>query len=141
MRVDKYDGDRLRQLANTSGLSSTTMVLKGYADRDHKKSHGHGKNPSDATQRQQHSTKEQPLQALDRRCEWVHLEADSDVDVESGTYVLLAHTYNISFKKYKCKDLGMVEDDSLRKIRLHYVKYLVQHLDLVIDVGNMFPER
>lgn len=45
-------------------------------------------------------------------------------DVAPNTYILLEHTYNIPFFKYKCEDHGMLDDDSLQDLRQYYVDYL-----------------
>lgn len=52
-------------------------------------------------------------------------------------YVRLEHTYNIPFFKYRCKDLGKLKLESLRRLRLRYVEHLMNEWNLVDQVREL----
>lgn len=52
-------------------------------------------------------------------------------------YVRLDHTYNISFMKYKWRDLGMLSSESLTRLRLRYIEHLMEAWRLGSDVRRL----
>lgn len=60
--------------------------------------------------------------------------------VPKDRYVRLDHTYNIPFAKYKCEDLGILEEDSLDLLRLRYVLYLMKEWRLTDQVKASFEK-
>ncbi|KAL9055941.1 MAG: hypothetical protein Q9162_003237 [Coniocarpon cinnabarinum] len=62
----------------------------------------------------------------------VHLDKRNP-GVEEDTYILLEHTHNIPFNRYKCVDRGVVSQDSFKQLRVRYVGY-------VLDNFGLFPE-
>ena len=71
----------------------------------------------------------------------VHMDEYAHQDVPQGTFILLEHTYNIPFVKYKCADHGMLEDDSLEELRFHYIQYLVHSWRLKSKVGQYYGAK
>lgn len=127
--VESLDSDRLRRLSAASSAWWTTVVLKSSeTSGDRSRSNSPSKARAVQPQSQQEHAKDKDrdvLLSIDKKLTAVHMDEHADQNVLPGTFIRLEHTYNIPFG-YKCIDLGMLGEESLRDLRSHYIKYRVQ---------------
>ena len=81
------------------------------------------------------------MKKLDQKFRSVHMDEYAHQDVPPGTFILLEHTYNIPFVKYKCVDHGMLDDESLDILRFHYVQYLINSWRLTGKMRDTYSRR
>lgn len=118
VRVDTYEGQKLKQLAFMSSPTRTIVALKRAGD-------GESSNLGMPNDDQSHQSLLAALAKLDEKLHKVYLEEDAPHDVPPNTHAALEHTYNIPFCKYKCQDLGLLESDSLKELQARYLAYLM----------------
>ena len=148
VRVKSLDRDGLVQLSNSSSAYRTTMGLKssraadGYNHPGSHSSNSQAVSYTRGTQQQLPKEKEDDLmKKLDKKFLNVHMDEHAHQDVPTGTFILLEHTYNIPFVKYKCVDHGMLDDESLDILRFHYVQYLISSWRLTSQAREVYGRR
>ncbi|KAM0705524.1 hypothetical protein Q7P35_006883 [Cladosporium inversicolor] len=65
-------------------------------------------------------------------------------DVDNGPkdkYARLDHSYNIPFPKYPCQDLGILEQESLDRLRLCFIEYMAVEWRLIDDLKALCERR
>jgi hypothetical protein len=111
----------------------------------HNHSSGHGSSQALSYPRggqQQSKEKDDDIhKKLDKKFLQVHMDDYAHQDVPPGTFILLEHTYNIPFVKYKCVDHGMLDDESLDTVRFHYVQYLINSWRLTSQARELYGKR
>lgn len=149
VRVKSLDRDGLVQLSNSSSAYRTTMGLKSSRAADgFAGSHASGHSSSSqalsytrGTQQQSKEKEDDLIKKLDKKFLNVHMDEHARQDVPVGTFILLEHTYNIPFVKYKCIDHGMLDDESLDILRFHYVQYLISSWRLKTQAREVYGRR
>ncbi|GAB7328221.1 hypothetical protein MBLNU13_g00242t1 [Cladosporium sp. NU13] len=56
-------------------------------------------------------------------------------------YARLDHSYNIPFPKYPCQDLGILEQESLDRLRLCFIEYMAIEWRLIDDLKELCERR
>lgn len=147
VRVEPLDRDGLVQLSNSSSAYRTTMGLKSFRSAD---GPSHPSGPGNSSQalsytrggQQQSKEKEDDLtKKLDKKFMNMYMDEHAHQEVPTGTFILLEHTYNIPFVKYKCVNHGMVDDESLDILRFHYVQYLISSWRLTSQAREVYGSR
>ena len=129
--VNQYEKtEALEQLGRESDAKRKVMALRVSGDGDDMSD-----SKSHSTQRSGGEPSERARERLNKLTQ-ILLKEDVPLPLPSDTYVLLDHTYNIPFRKYRCEDLGILERASLRILRLHYVNYLIDAWDLGEPIGG-----
>lgn len=146
VRVRSLDRDGLNQLEKSSSAYRTTMALKDNKSAD---SHNYASGHSSSSQSLSHprggqqSKKDDDdlIKLLDKKFMPVYMDEHANQNVPRGTFILLEHTYNIPFVKYKCIDHGMLDDESLDTLRFHYVQYLISSWRLTSKARELYGRR
>jgi hypothetical protein len=97
---------------------------------------GHGRQTSESNVAQGRPTHEPNLNKFKR----IYLEDIGD-NGPKDRYARLDHSYNIPFPKYPCQDLGILEQQSLDRLRLCFIEYMAVEWRLIDDLKTLCEER
>ena len=107
--VRSLETEEKEQFESSSGIYRTHMALSKAKPHIHEK----------------RGTVDRSKEIQPGEYETIYLDIYSGREVEPDTFVFLKHMYNISFQKYACKDLGIIRSQCLHKLRVHFVRHLI----------------